>query len=74
MLMQNGDLAGYFNQFGALGLGHCVEAALKTQYITTGDNRKPLAVYEGGNPTLSAMLFRFKIANTIAGFRTARRD
>jgi hypothetical protein len=32
-----------------------VVAPLKTQYIPTGDNRKPLAVYQGWNPTLSAI-------------------
>jgi hypothetical protein len=53
--MRTGDLAGYFNHFGALGLGHSVVAPLKTQYIPTGDNRKPLAVYQGWNPTLSAI-------------------
>ena len=31
-------------------------ALLKTQYIPTGHNRKPLAVYQGWNPTLSATI------------------
>ena len=53
--MQSADLAGYFNQFGALELGHGVVGPLKTQYIPTGDNRKPPADYQGWNPSLSAI-------------------
>jgi hypothetical protein len=52
--MRSDDFAGYFKPFASLGLDDQAVAPLKTQYIPTGANRKPMAVYQGWNPTLSA--------------------
>ena len=54
--MRSGDLTGYFNHFRLLGLRYSAVVTLKTQYITMGDNRKPIAVYQVWNPTLSATI------------------